>query len=147
MKKLFDVSRAAAHVAQIADQHGIEISNHSSGGRAWRRLQKIKIRPIKSAVTYAIALHELGHVLGEQRGRRRVEKEVQAWEWAEANALFWTKIMSEKKRKCLRTYIVWAERKQKRLGGVAGVVFIEPNSAIYRQAEMPTDSLKHRSRT
>ena len=134
MKKLFDVSRAAAHVAQIADQHGIEISGHSSGGRAWRRLRKIKIRPIKSAVTYAIALHELGHVLGEQRGRRRVEKEVQAWEWAEANALFWTKIMSEKKRKCLRSYIAWAERKQERLGSI-GLRFIEPNSAIYRHAE------------
>ncbi len=130
----FDVSQAAAHVARIADENKIKISGHSSGGRAWRRLRKIKIRPIKSAVTYAIAMHELGHVLGKQQGRR-IDIEVQAWEWAEAHALFWTKIMVENKRKCLRSYIAWAERKQESLGGVAGVVFIEPNSTIYRHAE------------
>ncbi len=107
----FDVSQAAAHVARIADKHGIKISGHSSGGRAWRLLRKIKIRPIKSAVTYAIAMHELGHVLGKQQGRR-IDKEVQAWEWAEAHALFWTKIMVENQRKCLRSYRAWAERKQ-----------------------------------
>lgn len=127
---IFDISQAAAHVARIADENGIEISGHSSGGRAYRKSRKIKIRPIKSEITYAIAMHELGHVLGEQRGRR-IDKEVQAWEWAEANALFWTTLMREKKRDCLQSYIAWAERKQERCGRV----FIESNSSIYRHAQ------------
>lgn len=79
-------------------------------------------------MTYAIALHEIGHVLGEQRGRR-VEKEVQAWDWAKAHAIIWTPRMEQTKRGCLQSYIRWAERKQARCNRV----FIESHDAIYRE--------------
>jgi len=128
-KRAFDLIAAVAHINAIADTHEISIGGHSSGGRASRRNRTIKIRPVKSPVTYAIALHELGHVLGEQRGRR-VDKEVQAWEWARAHALCWTRRMHETMRSCLQSYINWAERKQAK----SGKVFIQAGSAIYRAA-------------
>jgi hypothetical protein len=50
-----------------------------------RRGRRIVIQPVKGYVTYFIALHELGHHLGEQPPRR-LEQEVGAWRWALSNA-------------------------------------------------------------
>ena len=58
----FDLHAAASHIASFTESHDIEIVSHSSGGRAYRRKKRIAIREVKSPVTYAIALHELGHV-------------------------------------------------------------------------------------
>ena len=57
----------AAHIARICKIEDIEVRSHSSGGRAWRKKRLIAIRPVKSAVTYAIALHEIGHILGPRQ--------------------------------------------------------------------------------
>ena len=125
----FDLTLAQAHIFLIASENNIEIAGHSSGGRAYRRSRRVKIRPVKSPVTYAVALHEFGHVLGRNSGRR-VDKEVQAWEWAKANALVWTRRMNDTKRDALQSYVKWAERKQRTAKN--GKVFIEQGHAIYR---------------
>lgn len=126
----FDLDAAASHIASFAESHDIEIVSHSSGGRAYRRKKRIAIRQVKSPVTYAIALHELGHVLGHQCGRR-IDKELQAWQWARANALVWVRRMEDAKRDALRSYVGWAERKQRRY---PDRVFITPQHPIYEQA-------------
>ncbi len=71
----------------------------------------MRTRPIKSAVTYAIALHELGHILGPQRGRL-LNREWQAWEWAIANALEWTTPMKVTAKRCLCSYLAKAHRRK-----------------------------------
>jgi hypothetical protein len=100
----------ADHIARICKIEDIEVSAHSRGGRAWRKTRRIAIRPVKSAVTYAIALHEIGHILGGRQSGSRLDKEVGAWEWAQANAIEWTDAMDATMRKALRSYLGWAAR-------------------------------------
>lgn len=103
----------AAHIARICKIEDIEIASHSSGGRAWRRKRKIAIRPVKTAITYAVALHEIGHILGPRQSGTRLDQEVGAWEWAEQNAIEWTHAMAEKRAKCLRSYLKWSEQSRR----------------------------------
>jgi CRISPR/Cas system-associated endonuclease Cas3-HD len=98
------------HIQRICKVEDIAIESHSRGGRAYRRQRRIKIRPIKSAITYAVALHEIGHILGPRQNGTRLDKEVGAWEWAEANAIEWTDAMSAKRAACLRSYLKKVER-------------------------------------
>lgn len=102
----------ATHIARICKIEDIAIESHSSGGRAYRRSRRIKIRPVKTAITYAVALHEIGHILGpRQTGKNtRLDKEVGAWEWAEKHAMEWTPAMAEKRAKCLQSYLAKAAR-------------------------------------
>lgn len=62
----------ASHVQSLAQAHGvnIEIARPGYSGRAWPKARKIKIPEVKTAVTYALSMHELGHVLGKQSGNK-----------------------------------------------------------------------------
>ena len=107
-----NVSEMAAHVWQIADENLVTVGSHSSGGAAYRKSRVITIRPVKSIVTYAIALHELGHVLGRQSGIR-LEREGDAWQWAIDNALpdaLTARFYAEANR-CLSGYVEWVRRR------------------------------------
>lgn len=96
----------ASHVQSLAQAHGvnIEIARPGYSGRAWPKARKIKIPEVKTAVTYALSMHELGHVLGKQSGNK-LNKEWQ--EWAMANAVCWTEPMTRKMQRCLASYIRW----------------------------------------
>ena len=63
----------------------IELAGSSSRGRAirWRggRLE-ISIPPIRGQVSYFIALHEIGHLVGKGRSAPRLESEANAWLFA-----------------------------------------------------------------
>jgi hypothetical protein len=55
----------------------------------------VSIPPIKSVITYAVALHEIGHVLGRyQRSRSTLVRGRWAWAWAQSNAINWTPAMA-----------------------------------------------------
>ncbi len=95
----------AAHITRLCKIEDIAVESHSRGGRAYRRDRRIKIRPVKSAITYAIALHEIGHILGPRQSGTRLDKEVGAWEWAQEHALEWTDAMTGKMRDCLQSYL------------------------------------------
>lgn len=97
------------HIDWLCRKHEITIDSHSRGGRAFRKQKHINIRPVKTSVTYAVALHEIGHVVGPQSGCR-MNKEIQAWKWAKDNALAWIEPMENKRLKSLNSYKVWAER-------------------------------------
>lgn len=105
------VAAMAEHVAALCAEHEIEVGPHSRGGRACRRERWINIRPVKSEVTYAVALHELGHVLGREQSKPRLFKEAAAWTWARDNAIAWTPRMVETMASALRSYADWAKRK------------------------------------
>ncbi len=100
----------AAHIRKVCIVESIEVQSHSRGGRAYRRSRRIKIRPVKTDITYAIALHEIGHILGPCQSSTKLDREVGAWVWATANAIEWTDAMSAKRAKCLQSYLAKAAR-------------------------------------
>lgn len=101
----------ARHIERICKIEDITVESHSRGGRAYRRDRRVKIRPVRSEITYAIALHEIGHILGERQSGTRLDKEVGAWEWAIEHAVRWTLPMSRKMKDCLRSYLQAAEER------------------------------------
>ena len=64
--------------------------------------REISIPPIKSHVSYATALHEIGHILGRhQQSDDLMVRERWAWEWAKHNAIEWTYGMENFAFRCL----------------------------------------------
>ncbi len=110
-----------AHIDRLCAQHGIERQNGGRRGTAFRagpagrRKPHIRIPPIKSQVTYSVALHEIGHLVGPGRSGTRLEKEAAAWRWALANSIV---ALSDATRRSagrrLRSYVTWAELRQHR---------------------------------
>ncbi len=109
-----------AHIQRLCDAHGVE---RRVGGRAiayrrgpaGRRLPGIRVPPIRSQITYAVALHELGHLLGPGRSGTRLEKEAAAWRWALAHSM--VELTDHTRRSAgrrLRSYVIWAEHRQHR---------------------------------
>jgi hypothetical protein len=107
-----------AHVEELCEAHGIELAGSSARGRAirWRggRLE-IAIPPIKGQVSYFIALHEIGHLVGPGRSAPRLEAEANAWLFAlENTAVEPTAATLRAISKRLRGYLRWAENRQYR---------------------------------
>jgi hypothetical protein len=68
-------------------------------------LAEIHTTPIRSAISYASALHEIGHALGRHRNSRRIMmREAWAWRWARAHAMVWTPAMERSRQKALAWY-------------------------------------------
>jgi len=101
-------------VCRLCRQHGIEIRwrEHAAAGRAYPTERRITIGRVKGPASYAIALHEIGHLLGPRQTSHRLEKEVGAWEWAKAHALVWTDRMDARLHKSLLSYLRWALRRR-----------------------------------
>lgn len=82
-----------AHIWSFALEHDIDVEIGSvRGAKAYRRQPKhgldqplIRIPAIRGQVSYFVALHELGHILGHGSGLVRLEEEALAWRWALAN--------------------------------------------------------------
>lgn len=103
----------ADHVRRVALENDVAVEEIPGfyRGRAWRSRRTIRIAPVKSGSTYAIALHELGHILGPQTGNR-LNREWQAWAWAKAHALEWTAVMDQKMQSALQSYLRWCNRRK-----------------------------------
>jgi len=106
------------HVEELCAEHGIELTGASARGRAirWRggRLE-ISIPPIRGQVSYFIALHEIGHLVGRGRSAPRLESEANAWLWALQNAAFEpTEATLRSISKRLNGYLAWAQNRQYR---------------------------------
>ncbi|CAN5437131.1 hypothetical protein BH20ACT15_BH20ACT15_01200 [soil metagenome] len=107
-----------AHIEQLCAEHGIELTGSSARGRAirWRggRLE-ISIPPIRGQVSYFIALHEIGHLVGRGRSAPRLEAEANAWLWAlERAAVEPTDATLRSISKRLDGYLQWARNRQYR---------------------------------
>ena len=107
-----------AHVEHLCDQYGIELVGSSARGRAirWRggRLE-ISIPPIKGQVSYFIALHEIGHLVGRGRSAPRLESEANAWVWALQHAAVEpTPATRRSIVRRLEGYLTWARNRQYR---------------------------------
>lgn len=107
-----------AHVEELCAEHGVELAGSSARGRAirWRggRLE-ISIPPIRGQVSYFIALHEIGHLVGRGRSAPRLESEANAWVWALQNSAFEpTDATMRSISKRLDGYLQWARNRQYR---------------------------------
>ena len=107
-----------AHIEDLCRQHGIELVGSSARGRAirWRggRLE-ISIPPIRGQVSYFIALHEIGHLVGKGRSAPRLESEANAWLFAlEHTVVEPTPATLRSISKRLRGYLEWARNRQHR---------------------------------
>jgi hypothetical protein len=84
------------HIQQLCVRYEIACyfdQKHPQASWSWES-DEIHIAPIRSAFSYATALHEIGHCRGRhQLSRRVMVRESWAWKWARANALFWTPAM------------------------------------------------------
>jgi hypothetical protein len=107
-----------AHVEELCRDHGIELVGASSRGRAirWRGGKlEISIPPIRGQVSYFIALHEIGHLVGRGRSAPRLESEANAWLWALDNSVVEpTPATLRSISRRLRGYLDWARSRQYR---------------------------------
>ena len=106
------------HIDALCEHHGIRRSR--GGGRAVRmrirhrdgsieQMLEIRIPPVRGQVSYFIALHEIGHLVGDGRSGRRLEKEEAAWRYALAHALVSpTDATRRRIGRRLRSYVTWA---------------------------------------
>lgn len=113
---------AAFHVRLLISQH----VDHCGASRDDAGRNRVLIMPVTCEVTYAIALHELGHccsalgmvtnteaspryrMLRRYATKRDVKlqllEEQAAWEWARHYALEWTDVMASVERMAYDTY-------------------------------------------
>ncbi|MEI7760438.1 MAG: hypothetical protein WCJ67_06645 [Thermoleophilia bacterium] len=107
------------HIDDLCTSHGIRrvggrgravvISVRHRDGRRERRLE-IRVPPVRGQVSYFIALHEIGHLVGVGRSGRRLESEEAAWRFALSTALVApTDATRRRLGKRLRSYVIWAE--------------------------------------
>lgn len=110
-----DSARAGHYPAAVQNQTGYR---GEIGVPAW---------PLRTLSAYAVALHELGHLLGDQQeqtweeraqdaaaqhggegrhafSRCYLQNELNAWVWARANAQVWTADMEAEQQRCLSSY-------------------------------------------
>jgi hypothetical protein len=107
-----------ANIEDLCRQHGIELVGSSARGRAirWRggRLE-ISIPPIRGQVSYFIALHEIGHLVGKGRSAPRLESEANAWLFALQHTVVEpTPATLRSISRRLRGYLEWARNRQHR---------------------------------
>jgi hypothetical protein len=108
------------HVDALCELHGIVRLNGSRGRaevhrRNGKRTTAIRIPPVRGQVTYFVALHEIGHLIGPGRSGTRLEKEAAAWRWALAESVVEpTDACRRRIGKRLRSYVTWAELRRHR---------------------------------
>ena len=107
-----------AHIADLCREHEIELAGSSARGRAvrWRGgKREISVPPIRGQVSYFIALHEIGHLVGPGRSAPRLECEANAWLWALTHsAVEPTPATRRSIARRLRGYLEWARNRQYR---------------------------------
>ncbi len=97
------------HVSKLCREHQITCHEVKRPNQAYalREADEIGIPLIRSAVSYATAMHEIGHHLGRRQTNRSVlVREREAWQWARSNALrgIWTPAMERSARRALEWY-------------------------------------------
>jgi hypothetical protein len=98
------------HVLGLCEQREILVQwvKRPSKAYALREVDEIGIAPIKSSVSYATALHEVGHILGRhQLSKHVLVRERWAWVFARTNALCWTPAME----RCATRSFSWYGRR------------------------------------
>ena len=101
----------ALHIQELCAVENITVSYQSLTETVARysaipSRQHITIRPTKNTGYYVSALHEIGHILGDNQSRNNTtkEKEIGAWIWAMLHTIVWTDTADRVMAKALRSY-------------------------------------------
>jgi hypothetical protein len=95
-------SQMRDHVQELCAKHQLAWypCKRTAQAKALRDCDEFFAPPIRSVITYAVALHEIGHLLGRhQHSRMVMVREDWAWRWARASALIWTPTMERFRRR------------------------------------------------
>jgi hypothetical protein len=93
-----------AHITELCERNEIQVSWCRRTAQAYsvQGADDICIAPVKSKISYAVALHEIGHVLGpHQNSKHSAVRERGAWRRAKANALQWDAALERYAAACL----------------------------------------------
>ncbi len=71
-------------------------------------MRSVHVPLIRDVETYAINLHEIGHVVTWEASQKRLESEVQAWLYAQRTAKVWDATADILMAEALRSYVIWA---------------------------------------
>jgi hypothetical protein len=100
------------HFRELCAKEDIDIEWCRLPMQAWssRELVLVRVAPIRSVISYVVALHEVGHIKGRyQQSPRDIVRERWAWDWARRNALIWTLRMERK----AKTSLEWYEQRER----------------------------------
>src|SRR4051812_25146933 len=114
------------HIERLTAQHDIVWTRCKRACDAWALRERDGARdeiytpPITGEITYATALHEIGHIRGRYQGSaNKMTRELWAWNWARRNAIVWTPRMERDTGQALQQArrvqeaLVWMSRQRR----------------------------------
>ena len=112
LKQAIGVEDMRRHVAQLTSGFPPDADVRISRVRELHRAKVLKddygnvlelwLPPVRSEVSYAVALHEIGHIKGrDQKSLDVLVREQAAWQWARDIALVWTPLMERRAAEAL----------------------------------------------
>src|SRR5258708_21169384 len=84
MSATHNVEQMREHIMSLIKRHDIVVEwcRRPTQASAIHVAEEIRIAPIQSAISYATALHEIGHIVGQhQRSQNSMVREHWAWHW------------------------------------------------------------------
>ena len=103
------VEQLRGHIAELCELNQIDCNFNAAlkADEAWSTycFREIEVPPITDEISYGVALHEIGHILGRyQLSEVILVRECWAWKWAMRNALEWTSAMQRHSEWCFEYY-------------------------------------------
>ena len=106
----------AVHIQEICALNKIKVNYQSMDEIVpiyWanKKKREIQIRPTKNTGYYVSALHEIGHIIGDNQDLDLIAKELWAWIYAKETAMVWTPTAERIMRKSMDSY-GWEQREK-----------------------------------
>ena len=106
----------AVHIQEICALNKIIVNYQSMDDIVpiyWanKKKREIQIRPTRNTGYYVSALHEIGHIIGDNQDLDLIAKELWAWIYAKETAMVWTPTAERIMRKSMDSY-GWEQREK-----------------------------------
>ena len=106
----------AVHIQEICALNKIKVNYQSMDEIVpiyWanKKKREIQIRPTRNTGYYVSALHEIGHIIGDNQDLDLIAKELWAWIYAKETAMVWTPTAERIMRKSMDSY-GWEQREK-----------------------------------
>ena len=106
----------AVHIQEICALNKIKVNYQSMDDIVpiyWanKKKREIQLRPTRNTGYYVSALHEIGHIIGDNQDLDLIAKELWAWIYAKETAMVWTPTAERIMRKSMDSY-GWEQREK-----------------------------------
>ena len=179
-RKLIKRIDMALHVQELCAKHKITVEYQSLNETTPRYManpnaKRIRIRPTKNTGYYVSALHEIGHVVWQNRNKlingaytydfhtesnddedvissytananSRIQCELQAWIYAFSNALTWTATAERIMRRAMDSY-GWKQTHKDLWSQITGIPIEEGEIVIAEEVNILQQSISHEKET